>query len=255
MLSSAFFMSMLTIFDLIHHQSYAMINLMRELSIGIIGDFDEKFPPHAFTEMALLHSASLLELSIRTEWLPTNYKHDLKHFDGLWCAPGSPYRDIEGALAGIRFAREQGIPFLGTCGGFQHAVLEYARNVMNIADAAHAEYDPYSSRLFVQPLACRIKGLTMRIELDPQSHAAEIYRKLDAEEMYYCNFGLNPAYHDQLQLAGLLITGWDHQHEPRIVELPAHPFFLATLLVPQSGSLPEKPHPIVTAFLNAAQRR
>jgi CTP synthase (UTP-ammonia lyase) len=244
----------LIIFDLLHARLYAMMNRMSELNIGIIGEFDETFPPHVSTEMALRHSASFLNQNIRTEWLPTDHKHDLKRFDALWCAPGSPYRDMESALSGIRFAREQSIPFLGTCGGFQHAVLEFGRNVMNIADAAHAEYDPYASCLFVQPLACQIKGLTMRIQLDANSRVAEIYEASHVEETYYCNFGMNPDYYDRTQLAGLSIVGWDHQGEARIVELPEHPFFLATLFVPQSRSLPESPHPIVTAFMRAGQR-
>jgi len=63
-------------------------------------------------------------------------------FDGFWCVPASPYRDIDGALRAIRFAREQRRPFLGTCGGFQHAVLEYARNVLGWADAEHGELAP-----------------------------------------------------------------------------------------------------------------
>jgi CTP synthase (UTP-ammonia lyase) len=241
-------------FDLLHAQSYAMMDCMSELNIGIIGDFDETFPPHLSTETALRHSASFLSQKIRTEWLPTDHRHDLENFDALWCAPGSPYRDMEGALAGIRLAREQAIPFLGTCGGFQHAVLEFARNVMKITDAAHAEYDPYASCLFVQPLTCQIKGLTMRVRLDANSRVAEIYEASHVEETYYCNFGINPDYYDRIQLAGLSIVGWDHQGEARIVELPQHPFFLATLFVPQSRSLPESPHPIVTAFLRAGQR-
>ncbi len=83
--------------------------------------------------------------------------------DVLWCAPGSPYRSLAGALAALRFGRENGIPTLGTCGGCQHIILEFARNVLGFDDAQHAEYDPYASRLFVSELTCSLAGQTMPV--------------------------------------------------------------------------------------------
>lgn len=92
----------------------------------------------------------------------------MREYDAFWCAPGSPYRSLTGALDAIRFAREERVPFIGTCGGFQHAVIEYARNVLGFADARHAEYDPYaSSDLFISALSCSPFGETMRVEIEP----------------------------------------------------------------------------------------
>lgn len=84
----------------------------------------------------------------------------MKGFDAVWVLPGSPYASEAGALAAIRTAREDGIPFLGTCGGFQHALLEYARNVCGLTRAAHAENDPAadSGDLLIAPLACSLVG-------------------------------------------------------------------------------------------------
>src|SRR5262245_18934308 len=106
-----------------------------QLTIGIIGDHDASFPPHLATDAAIQHAAAVLDLGIAVTWLPTEsldgFADDrLQLYDALWCAPGSPYRSMQGALNGIRYAREHGRPFLGTCGGFQHVVIEYARNVL-----------------------------------------------------------------------------------------------------------------------------
>lgn len=225
---------------------------MKTLNIGIIGDYDQTFPPHVHTDSALAHAAAELELKVEATWLATDQTHQLKSFDGLWCAPGSPYRSLAGALRCVQFAREEGTPLLGTCGGFQHMVLEFARNVLRIEDAAHAEYDPYASHLFIEPLSCSLKGRTMAVEIEPNSLAARCYGRLNVEESYYCNFGLNPKYQEQLHKAGFVVTGWDGQKEARILELPAHPFYVATLFVPQAQLMPYVPHPVIKAFVRAA---
>jgi CTP synthase (UTP-ammonia lyase) len=228
---------------------------MTNIQVGIIGDYDETFPPHLQTDAALRHSAEDLEIKVSSGWLPTDQQHDYELFDALWCAPGSPYKSLDGALQGVRFARENGKPLLGTCGGFQHVVLEYGRNVMGLKDAAHAEYDPYASQLFVVPLSCSLKGQSLPIEILPESRAADAYGCLSAEETYYCNFGLNPAYRESLEDAGLVTSGWDLQHETRIVEIPSHPFYIATLFVPQSRSTHAMPHPLISAFMTVAVER
>jgi CTP synthase (UTP-ammonia lyase) len=168
-------------------------------------------------------------------------------------APGSPYRDMHGALRAIRYARENGLPLLGTCGGFQHVVLEFARSVLGIHDAMHAEYDPYASTLFITELSCSPAGKEMAVHLREGSLAASSYDAPLASERYYCNFGLNPACAAQLEAGGLHIVGRDENAEPRVLELPGHPFFIATLFVPQARSLPSAPHPLVVALLRAAR--
>src|SRR5262245_33392677 len=115
--------------------------------IGIIGDYNAESHSSQAPAGAICHPADPLGLVAAVEWLPTpaldqNADSKLQGFDALWCAPGSPYQSMHGALNGIRFAREAGCPFIGTCGGFQHAVIEYARNVLGFQDAEHAEYDP-----------------------------------------------------------------------------------------------------------------
>jgi CTP synthase (UTP-ammonia lyase) len=227
--------------------------------IGVIGEFDPGHPTHPATDDALGHSAAALGTQVEVMWVSTaDIVGDgvdampLDGFDGLLIAPGSPYRSLDGALTAIEHARTKGVPLLGTCGGFQHVVLELARNVLGLADAHHAEYDPDASTLFVTPLSCSLAGQTMAVDIRPDSRAGEAYGTTSADERYYCNFGLAPERVDDLVAAGLRVTGTDEHGEVRIVELPGQPFYVATLFVPQTSSTPVRPHPLVTAFVAAA---
>ena len=228
--------------------------MARAVRIGIIGDFDPRNPTHVATNAGIEHAALALGRPFEALWLPTDQRHGYASFDGLFCSPGSPYKSLDGALVGIRYARQNQVPFLGTCAGLQHLVLEYARNVLGVEDAAHAETDPYASRLFVIPLSCSLVGKTMQVSLKPGSKAAAICNAAQSTEAYYCNFGLNPAYLPQLESAGLEVTGTDQDGEARIMELPSHPFYMGTLFVPQARSAKGNPHPLVAAFCAAAAR-
>ena len=92
--------------------------MKRGVKIGIIGDFNPEFPSHIATHEALIHAGDVLEISGETQWVPTKVLEKqpaaLAQFDALWCSPGSPYVSMEGALQGIRFAREHDCPFIGT---------------------------------------------------------------------------------------------------------------------------------------------
>jgi len=227
------------------------------VSIGVIGDFDPAFPPHVATDAAIGHSAQSLGATARVRWLATDMLAeaeltDILVDDAYWCAPGSPYKSLEGALRAIRFAREGDAPFLGTCGGFQHVVLEYASNVLGFKDAQHAEYDPYASDLFVTELSCSLAGQRMDVQLAPGSRVAGFYGRDETEEEYYCNFGLNPEHQGLLHEGGLRVAGTDQDGEARVLELPDRRFFVATLFVPQLRSSADAPHPLITAYLRTA---
>jgi CTP synthase (UTP-ammonia lyase) len=161
---------------------------------------------------------------------------------------------MQGALNAIRVARESDLVLIGTCGGFQHIVLEYAQNVLGIEDASHEEYDPYASRLFLTRLACSLVGKTMQVFVEKDSLAFHAYGRAVADEHYYCNFGLNPEYRAQLHEAGLRVVGTDQDGEARIVEISWLRFFVGTLFVPQTSSTPEHPHPLILAYLEAARK-
>ena len=170
----------------------------------------------------------------------------------MFITTGSPYRSLEGALSAIEHARVHGIPLLGTCGGFQHVVLEHARNVLGLPDA-HAEYDSDAPNPLIARLACSLVGKTMQVKLREGSRVHRAYGTAHAEESYYCSYGLNRDREADVERAGLRISGRDTDSEPRVIERDDHPFFVATLFVPQTESRPERPHPLLIAFLQAAQ--
>ena len=236
-----------------------VISFQVNTRIGIIGDYNANSETHLATDAALVHASSALSLTIEPVWLPTtsldapNAVESLASFGGLWVAPGSPYQSMSGALRAIRFARESKLPLLGTCGGFQHIILEYARNVLGFSDATHAEYDPYASRLFISRLTCSLVGRSLLISLEPASLVARIYGSTTVTEQYYCDFGVNPDYNATLAAGDLAIVGSDAEGDVRVVELRSHPFFVGTLFVPQLRSHARSPHPLVLGFLNATR--
>lgn len=225
------------------------------IRIALLGELDPGRRSHAATGDALAHSSQAIGVSVVPEWISTvDAGPELfERFHGLWVAPGSPYRDLGRTLSVIEHARENALPCLGTCGGFQHMILEYARNVLGFVDAQHAEYDPYASRLFISKLACSLAGREMELSFAPGSQVAGIYRAATATEEYYCNFGVAPEHVDLLGSGPLRISGSDAEGEVRVIELPSHPFFIGTLFVPQMRSRIGQPHPLVTAFLAAAR--
>jgi CTP synthase (UTP-ammonia lyase) len=227
-------------------------------SIGVIGEYDPGNETHVATDDALGHSAMRLGTQVDVEWVSSEDVGDagdgLGAFEGLLIAPGSPYRSQDGALAAITHARTVGVPLLGTCGGFQHLVIEFARHVAGIAGAEHGESHPDAPTLIVSPLTCSLVGEKMSVEVRAGTRAGDAYPEASVTEHYYCRFGLNPAYVDDLVGAGLVVSGTDQDGEVRIVELAGHPFFVGTLFVPQARSTIVHPHPLVTAFVAAAKR-
>ncbi len=218
--------------------------------IAVVGDYGEQRETHRAT------NAELEAAGVDFTWVPTvgvgDPARSLSDFDGLWISPGSPYDSMEGALAAIRFARERGLPLVGTCGGFQHVVVELARDVLGIEDADHAETNPGAEHLAVTPLACSLDGQSHPVLLVPGSRAAAIYGADDVVEPYYCSYGLNPELEPRLDEAGLRVSGRDEHGSARVVELEGHPFFLATLYVFQARDDRSRPHPLTAAFLAAA---
>lgn len=232
---------------------------MEPIRIAIVGDHDASRPTHRATNEALRHAASALSARIEASWLPTSSLGELEaaelaRFAGFFVAPGSPYRSLDGALRAIRRARETGRPLLGTCAGFQHVILELARNVLGLAEARHAEYEPDAIAPVVEPLACSLAGRRARVLLAAGSRAASCYGVDAVDEEFRCSYGVAARYLPALERAGLVVSGRDESGEVRLVELSGHPFFLATLFVPQLSSEPGRPHPLCVAFVAATQR-
>lgn len=228
--------------------------MRKNIAIGLIGDYNQSVPAHRAAPLALQRAARALRIEIGLEWVPTEEVTSasrISRFDGLWCVPASPYRSMEGALLAIRYARENRMPFLGTCGGFQHAVVEYARNVLGWADAEHAETAPDAARAVISPLECALVEVTGPVRLFRGTRIASAYGVSDTTEGYRCRYGLNPEFRAALVAGPLRAAADDETGEVRAVELDGHPFFVATLFQPERAALNGGSAPLVVAFASA----
>jgi CTP synthase (UTP-ammonia lyase) len=225
------------------------------VSVALVGDYDPSVIAHQAIPPALALAGERLGSSVELRWIPTDSIVDdapLARFDAIWCVPASPYRSTEGALRAIRLARESGRPFLGTCGGFQHAILEYARHVLGWGDAEHAELAPGAGRHVIAPLACSLVEVSGAVRFVPGSRLAEAYGALEGTEGYHCNYGIAPVMAQALADGPLRATAIDEAGAVRAVELDGHPFFVATLFQPERAALRGVAPPPVVALLRAA---
>ncbi|WLG86260.1 CTP synthase [Pseudomonas cucumis] len=228
------------------------------IRIALIGDYDPQVTAHQAIPIALGMAAEHSDKDIQFQWLATdtiNADTPLDDFDGFWCVPASPYRDMDGALRAIRFAREQQRPFLGTCGGFQHAVLEFARNVLGWKDAEHGETSPDATRALLTPLTCSMVEAVDSIHLLEGSLIAKAYKNAEIREGYRCRYGVNPEFERELLKQQLHAVGHDSAGGLRAVELKDHPFFVATLFQPERAALKGILPPLVRALIEVCARQ
>ena len=234
-----------------------MRNSKSGVTVGLVGDFSAGVEAHVAIPKALELAAGIVGCGVEVCWMHTqtlaqNAAQQLAGCDAIWCVPASPYASMAGALNAIRFARESLRPFLGTCGGFQHAVIEFARHALGYPDADHAESNPNAPVLFLSRLACSLAGASGTIRLRPGTKAAAIYGKAEIVERYNCNFGVNPQYQVALEAKGLRIGGIDDDGSVRIIENADHPFFMATLFQPELSALSGVAHPVIVEFVRAS---
>ncbi|MEU4408106.1 hypothetical protein AB0F88_26610 [Streptosporangium sp. NPDC023963] len=220
--------------------------------IALIGDRSSTVPAHPRLQALIPH------LGVEVDWVPTltvTGAETLAGYAGIWVIPGSPYASKEGVLLAIRLARESGIPYLGTCGGFQHALIEYARNVLGLPHADDVQYDPDAGTPLITALCCSLAGEEAPLLLGDGSRLASVYAHADQTvETFHCKYGLNPDYVGLIERSSLVISGWDAEKAPRAVELADHPFFIGTLFQPELSSTPASVHPLIEAFVDAAIR-
>lgn len=228
------------------------------LRIGLVGDLNPQVPAHRAIPLALAMAAEKMGIRVTPQWLPTSdvgTGDSLKAFDGLWCVPASPYLDMQGALTAIRFAREHQVPFLGTCGGFQHALIEHARHCLGWQDAEHGETSPDAPNLIIAPLSCALLDTTATIYLNADSRIAAAYGRQEIAERYQCRYGLRPELETAMFAGALKVSGRGSDGDIRSVELDGHPFFVATLFQPERAVLAGTLPPLVTAFMQACSAR
>jgi CTP synthase (UTP-ammonia lyase) len=223
--------------------------------VALVGDRSPAVRSHTRIPGLLDALAEHDQLVLDAYWIPTEDAGTpgaLDGFDAVWLLPGSPYRSEAGALAAVRTARERGIPFLGTCAGFQHALLEYARDVCGITDAVHGEEHPDLDQQVIVPLSCSLVGHEGTVEITPGTLAERALGATRTQERYHCAYGLNADYLDRLRAHGLRFSGADESGQVRVLELPEHPFFLASLFQPELSGDGTRAHPMIRALAAAA---
>lgn len=224
------------------------------IKIALIGDYNPQITAHEAIPKALQSAAIANHVDVESKWLNTkilggNLDQLLSSFNGIWAVPASPYENMPGALAAIRYARKHGIPFLGTCGGYQHAVLEFAHNVLKLPQAENAEVNPDTNFPLINDLVCSLVDENGEILLSENTKLREIYGAEMIEEQYHCSFGFNVKYLNLFKGSELVISGFDHDGDPRSIELSNHPFFIATAYQPERAVLKGENHPLVNQFI------
>jgi CTP synthase len=226
---------------------------MSRKTIALVGDYSDRHAAHRAIPKALELARTLTQADVAWEWVATRRitdpDRDLAPFAAVWLTPASPYENTQGALDAVRWAREGGRPFLGTCGGFQHALLEFGRNVAGVAGADHAETRPDAPELVVTRLSCSLVDKSGTVRFAPGSLLAQAYGDQMATEEYRCNYGFNPAYRDRFEAAGLRFTAFDPADEIRGAEFPASAFFAGVLFQPERAALRGVTPPLAVAFV------
>jgi CTP synthase (UTP-ammonia lyase) len=231
---------------------------IRPARIALVGDRSETLQAH--TRIPDLIDALNLAAATAIEcyWIRSSHiegPDDVAGFDGLWVVPGCPYENRDGVLSVIAAARTQGLPFFGTCGGFQHMLLEYARNVCGLAEAEHAEQFPNAETQLIVPLECSLLGEEAEVIIDPDTVAARAMGPGPTTERFFCRYGLSEEFTSRLEAGGLVMSGRDRTGAVRVSELPGHPFFVGSLFQPELSSDRSWVHPLITAFASAVRRR
>ena len=241
-----------------------------EVSIGIVGKYVEYEDSYKSLKEALVHGALAHNLKVNVQWIEAegleakdaSYAVQLEPFDGLLVPGGFGKRGIAGMLNGIRYARENKVPYFGICLGMQTACIEFARNVCGLEDANSSEFDPATPHRVIYKLR-ELRGVeelggTMRLgawpcKLEPGSLAHKVYGQLEISERHRHRYEFNREYEGTLTAGGLRISGATPDGTyVEMVEIPDHPYFIGCQFHPEFKSKPLEPHPLFNAFIGAS---
>jgi CTP synthase (UTP-ammonia lyase) len=220
--------------------------------IAIVGDENTALPSHREVNAV----RGMLGGDVHTEWTATDGPQvaDLSGFDGIWLVPGSPYANDDAAYSAVTWARERDVPFLGTCGGLQYAVIEYFRNVLGVPGASHAESDGADESNVVSALACSLMGEERVVSPIPGTRFSALVGDQPFVGMHYCGYGPAPSVAEQLAAGAMVIEATAEDAGVEVLELPANRFFMLSLFQPQIGALAgEPPHPLLREFVACAR--
>lgn len=242
-----------------------------EVVVALVGKYVSLHDAYKSIVESLIHAGAANEVKVNIRWIYSGDVNEstaadlLGGADAILVAPGFGERGIEGKISAVRYARENGIPFLGICLGMQMAVVEYARDVLGLKNAHSSEIDPLTDSPVIDLMASQKeitdKGGTMRLgawqcSLEKGSLASDIYG--GAEEIFERHrhrYELNSKYLDALEQAGMKATGRNADTGlVDIVEVPSHPWFVGVQFHPEYRSKVEAPHPLFVRFVEAATR-
>ena len=243
-------------------------NPKAEVSIGLIGKYVELQDSYKSILEAFIHAGADNEVKVRVEPIHSEFitqkviDEKISKMDGLLVAPGFGERGIEGKIKAVRYARENNIPFLGICLGMQMAVIEFARNVINLDKAnsteMHAETPHPVISLMEEQKSITHMGGTMRLgswdcDLVEGSIVNEVYEKSTISERHRHRYEFNDDYRAQLENAGMRVTGTNPKTGlVEIIEIPDHTWFVGVQYHPEYKSTVANPHPLFVAFVQAA---
>ena len=244
-------------------------NPQGHVRIGLVGKYVELKDSYKSIAEALDHAGALLETEVVVDWIhseqltPDNAKARLDGLHGILVAPGFGSRGIDGKLLAIQHARENGIPFFGICLGMQCAVVEFARNVLGLEDAHSTEIKEYTPHpvidLMGEQKSITNMGGTMRLgeypcALKADSQAERAYANVsEVNERHRHRYEFNNAYLEQFEASGMMATGTNPDTNlVEIVEIPSHPYFVASQFHPEYASTVLAPHPLFVSFVKAA---
>ncbi|WP_458627328.1 CTP synthase [Winogradskyella sp. PC D3.3] len=243
-------------------------NPKSEVTIGLIGKYVELQDSYKSILESFIHAGAENEVKVNVEPIHSEYLSEsniefkLGHLDGVLVAPGFGERGIEGKIDAVRFVREQNIPFLGICLGMQMAVIEYARNVLNLKDANSVEMDEQTPNPVINLMASQKgivnKGGTMRLgtwdcQIEKDSIAYKVYKSETITERHRHRFEFNNDYKSQFEKSGMKATGLNPETGlVEIVEIPENDWFVGVQYHPEYKSTVKNPHPLFVAFVAAA---
>ncbi len=241
-----------------------------QVRIAVVGKYTELVDSYKSVQEALIHGGIANDVGVRIDWLSSEQFEEgigtdrLEEYDGLLIPGGFGPRGVEGMLLAIGWARENGLPFFGICLGLQCAVIEFARNVVGLAESDSFEFSEESPDpvicLMDSQLNVTTKGGTMRLGAYPAvlaegSRAAAIYGAREISERHRHRYEVNNGYRPRLEEAGLAFSGTSPDGNlVEMIELPHHPWFVACQFHPELKSRPTRPAPLFASFIGAAAR-
>ena len=239
-----------------------------QVDIALVGKYVELQDAYKSILESFVHAGAANECRVNVHTVQSEYvdasnvEEKVGGMDAILVAPGFGERGLEGKIQAIKYAREHNVPFFGICLGMQMCVVEFARDVLGLKDAASAEMNPSTPDpvidLMEDQKSTTIKGGTMRLgaydcQLDKNSLAYEIYGKELISERHRHRYEFNGHYLTRMEAAGLKASGRNPETGlVEIVEIPTHPFFIGVQFHPELKSTPEVPQPIFVAFVKAA---